>query len=91
MLMSAADYRDSLRRFSPRVFVNGERIESVADAASLSPGINAIGVSYDFALKARARAADDGAPAHVRQDRQPDAAHQRDLDRSCSTSSKPCG
>ncbi|BAT58139.1 4-hydroxybutyryl-CoA dehydratase/vinylacetyl-CoA-Delta-isomerase [Variibacter gotjawalensis] len=51
MLMSAADYRDSLRRFKPRVFVNGERIDSVADAPQLSPGINAIGVSYDFALK----------------------------------------
>ena len=31
MLMTAADYRNSLRRYRPRVFVNGKRIESVAD------------------------------------------------------------
>ena len=51
MFMSSSDYRDSLRRLAPRVFVNGERIESVADAASLRPGIDAIGVTYDFALR----------------------------------------
>ena len=31
MLMSAADYRESLRRYRPRVFVDGQRVESVAD------------------------------------------------------------
>ena len=51
MLMSAADYRESLRRYKPRVFVNGERIESVADEPRLAPGINAIGITYDFALQ----------------------------------------
>ena len=30
--MSAADYRESLRRYRPRVWVDGERVESVADA-----------------------------------------------------------
>ena len=50
MLMSAAEYRDSLRRYRPRVFVDGRRIESVADAPELAPGIRATGVSYDFAL-----------------------------------------
>ena len=49
MLMTAAAYRDSLRRLRPRVFVNGEAIESVADAPALAPGIAAIGVTYDFA------------------------------------------
>ncbi|MEX0924285.1 MAG: 4-hydroxyphenylacetate 3-hydroxylase N-terminal domain-containing protein [Rhodovibrionaceae bacterium] len=49
MLMSAADYRESLRAYSPRVFVNGERIESVADAPILKPGIAALGVTYDMA------------------------------------------
>lgn len=49
MLMTAADYRESLRRLSPRVFVNGERVESVADDPRLAPGIAAMGVSYDFA------------------------------------------
>jgi 4-hydroxybutyryl-CoA dehydratase/vinylacetyl-CoA-Delta-isomerase len=51
MLMTAADYRESLRRYQPRVFVNGDRIESVADEPRLAPGINAIGVAYDFAHK----------------------------------------
>ena len=51
MLMSAADYRESLRRFNPVVFVNGRRIESVADDPVLAPGINAIGTTYDFAFE----------------------------------------
>ena len=49
-LMTAADYRESLRRLRPSVYVDGRLIESVADAPSLQPGINALGVSYDFAL-----------------------------------------
>ncbi len=51
MFMTAADYKESLRRYRPRVFVDGERIESVADAAPLQPGIRALGVTYDFALR----------------------------------------
>lgn len=51
MLMTAADYRESLRRYQPRVFVNGKKVESVADEPLLAPGINAIGVAYDFAHK----------------------------------------
>ena len=51
MFMTSSDYRESLRRYSPRVFVDGERIEAVADAACLRPGIDALGVSYDFALR----------------------------------------
>jgi 4-hydroxybutyryl-CoA dehydratase / vinylacetyl-CoA-Delta-isomerase len=50
-LMSGADYRESLRRLRPRVFVDGRRVESVADEPLLRPGINAIGLTYDFALK----------------------------------------
>jgi 4-hydroxybutyryl-CoA dehydratase/vinylacetyl-CoA-Delta-isomerase len=51
MLMSAADYRESLRRYRPRVFINGQRVESVADEPLLAPGIAAVGVTYDFALR----------------------------------------
>jgi hypothetical protein len=50
MLMSAADYRESLRSYQPRVFVDGDAIASVADEPRLAPGINAIGVTYDYAL-----------------------------------------
>jgi 4-hydroxybutyryl-CoA dehydratase/vinylacetyl-CoA-Delta-isomerase len=49
-LMTGADYRESLRRYRPTVYVDGQRIESVADAPSLQPGINALAFSYDFAL-----------------------------------------
>ena len=49
MLMSSSDYRESLRRFRPTVFVNGRRVDSVADDAALAPGLNAIGLTYDFA------------------------------------------
>ncbi len=50
MLMSAADYRESLRRYRPRVFIDGQRVESVADEPRLAPGVNAVGITYDFAL-----------------------------------------
>lgn len=49
MLMTAADYRESLRAYRPRVFVEGNRVESVADEPLLMPGIAAIGVTYDLA------------------------------------------
>ena len=51
MLMSATEYRESLRSYSPRVFVDGDAIASVADEPRLLPGINAIGVTYDYALQ----------------------------------------
>ena len=56
MLMSAADYRESLRALKPRVFVNGRRIESVADAPELAPGVAATGVAYEFATRAEHQA-----------------------------------
>ncbi len=49
MLMTAADYRDSLRAYKPRVFVNGTGVASVADEPLFAPGIAAVGVTYDFA------------------------------------------
>jgi len=51
MLMTAAAYRESLRAYKPRVFINGQRVESVADEPLLAPGINAVGITYDFAHK----------------------------------------
>jgi 4-hydroxybutyryl-CoA dehydratase/vinylacetyl-CoA-Delta-isomerase len=51
MFMTSADYRESLRRYHPTVFVDGERIASVADEPRLAPGINAIGLTYDYALR----------------------------------------
>jgi len=51
MLMSAAHYRESLRRYSPVVYVDGRKVASVADEPSLAPGVNAIGLTYDYALR----------------------------------------
>ncbi len=53
MFMTSEAYRDSLRRQSPRVFVDGRRIDSVADAPELQPGLNAVGVTYDLARDPR--------------------------------------
>ena len=50
MFMTSEDYRESLRALSPRVFVNAREVESVADDPQLAPGVNAIGVTYDYAL-----------------------------------------
>jgi 4-hydroxybutyryl-CoA dehydratase/vinylacetyl-CoA-Delta-isomerase len=51
MFMSSDEYRDSLRAFHPRVFLDGEHVERVADEPRLAPGIAAIGVTYDFARR----------------------------------------
>ncbi len=52
MLMSAEAYRESLRRLRPTVFVDGERIGSVADAPQLAPGVAAVARTYEMALAA---------------------------------------
>jgi 4-hydroxybutyryl-CoA dehydratase/vinylacetyl-CoA-Delta-isomerase len=52
MLMSAEAYRESLRRLRPTVFVDGERIGSVADAPQLAPGVAAVAKTYEMALAA---------------------------------------
>jgi 4-hydroxybutyryl-CoA dehydratase/vinylacetyl-CoA-Delta-isomerase len=52
MLMSAEAYRDSLRRVKPVVYVDGERVGSVADAPQLAPGVAAVARTYELALAA---------------------------------------
>jgi 4-hydroxybutyryl-CoA dehydratase/vinylacetyl-CoA-Delta-isomerase len=51
MLMSGNDYRESLRRYRPRVYVNGQQVGSVADEPLLAPGVNGLALSYDYALR----------------------------------------
>ena len=51
MFMTAADYRESLRQYSPRVYCEGDLVECVADEARFMPGIDAVGVTYDYALE----------------------------------------
>ena len=50
-LMSGEAYRESLRRYKPRVFVDGRAVDSVADEPALRPGVNALAFTYDFALR----------------------------------------
>ena len=77
MLMNAADYRESLRRYKPRVFVDGERIESVADEPPLAARHQRH--RRDLRLRAARRpgAGDARGAGLERQDRQPDAADRQ--------------
>ena len=50
MLMSGNDYRESLRKYKPVVYVDGRRIDSVVDEPALAPGVNAVALTYDLAL-----------------------------------------
>lgn len=50
-LMSGDDYRESLRRYKPKVFVDGREIRSVVDEPALRPGVNALAYTYDYALR----------------------------------------
>ncbi|WP_290651954.1 4-hydroxyphenylacetate 3-hydroxylase N-terminal domain-containing protein [Aquisalimonas sp.] len=51
-MLSAAEYKESLRRYQPTVYLNGHAVESVADEPGFVPGVNALGVTYDYALDA---------------------------------------
>src|SRR5690348_8950036 len=51
MFMSGDDYRESLRRYRPRVFVDGDAVESVADEPRLAPGVNAVALTYEYARR----------------------------------------
>jgi 4-hydroxybutyryl-CoA dehydratase/vinylacetyl-CoA-Delta-isomerase len=49
-LMSGDAYRESLRGYHPKVYVDGREVASVADEPALRPGVNALAFTYDFAL-----------------------------------------
>jgi len=48
--MSGDAYRESLRSYKPKVFVDGREVTSVADEPALRPGVNALAFTYDFTL-----------------------------------------
>ena len=50
-LMSGDAYRESLRRYEPRVHVDGRAVASVADEPAFRPGVNALAYTYDYALR----------------------------------------
>jgi 4-hydroxybutyryl-CoA dehydratase/vinylacetyl-CoA-Delta-isomerase len=49
--MSGRHYRESLRRYRPCVYVNGRLVDSVPDEPLFAPGVNAIALTYDYALR----------------------------------------
>ena len=51
MLMSGEEYRDSLRRYRPKVWLDGAEVPSVADEPRLAPGVNALALTYDLARR----------------------------------------
>jgi 4-hydroxybutyryl-CoA dehydratase/vinylacetyl-CoA-Delta-isomerase len=50
-LMSGDAYRESLRQYKPKVYVDGREVDSVADEPAFRPGINALAFTYDYALR----------------------------------------
>ena len=52
-LMSGNEFRESLRRYKPRVFLDGQQVANVVDERGFGPGINAIALTYDYALEAK--------------------------------------
>src|SRR5574338_815287 len=50
-LMSGNDYRNSLRQYKPRVYVDGRDVASVVDEPAFAPGVNALAFTYDYALR----------------------------------------
>lgn len=51
MMMSAEEYQESLRQYKPTVYLDGRKVEAVADEPGFEPGINAVGLTYDYALR----------------------------------------
>lgn len=51
MLMSGDDYRESLGRYRPKVWLDGREVARVADEPRLAPGVNALALTYDYALR----------------------------------------
>ena len=80
-IMSAAEYEESLRRYQPTVYVDGDLIESVVDEPRLQPGIRAVGVTYDFAQRPEYGGLMLGRSGIVWKDRQSHASYQPSLRR----------
>lgn len=49
--MSGDAYRESLRQYKPKVFVDGRKVSSVVDEPAFRPGVNALAFTYDYALR----------------------------------------
>ena len=49
MLMTAAQYEDSLRRLNLKVYMFGQRVENVVDDSIIRPSMNAVAKTYELA------------------------------------------
>ncbi|RJP85554.1 MAG: 4-hydroxybutyryl-CoA dehydratase [Desulfobacteraceae bacterium] len=49
MLMTAAQYEDSLRRLSLKVYMFGQRVDNVVDDPIIRPSMNAVAKTYELA------------------------------------------
>ena len=50
MLKTPEEFVESLRELSPTVYIRGNKVGSVPDEPLLAPGINAISLTYEYAL-----------------------------------------
>lgn len=50
MLKTPEQFEDSLRELNPTVYIRGKKVESVVDEPLLRPGVNAISITYEYAL-----------------------------------------
>jgi len=50
MLKTPEQFEDSLRDLKPIVYIKGKKVESVVDEPLLRPGVNAIAITYEYAL-----------------------------------------
>jgi 4-hydroxybutyryl-CoA dehydratase / vinylacetyl-CoA-Delta-isomerase len=50
MLKTPEEFVESLRELNPTVYIRGKKIESVVDEPLLEPGVNAISLTYEYAL-----------------------------------------
>ncbi len=50
-MMNGEEYRESLRRYKPVVYVDGRLVDSVVDEQAFRPGVNALAFTYDYALR----------------------------------------
>ncbi len=63
-LMSGDDFRESLRRYKPHVFLDGRQVDSVVDERGFGPGINAI-ANLRLRTESPVRAHHDGRAEHT--------------------------
>ncbi len=55
MMKSPEQYRESLRKLNPTIYIKGKKIGSVADEPLLEPGVNAISLTYEYQGKSEYR------------------------------------